>query len=485
MDDSAHTPPSPEALEQLLLGEAVSRLSREVSDIRKDLDGRIEFNARQLRFMRQSVDRMRLDRQVRRLPNATRQAMRRALGRRAPEGAVGERHATPLIPWQHSSASTLLIVAHAYPLDLRSYGGQPLARRLPHYIDAGHHVVVFIPTKGEATDQIAPDGVRVVVSDLNHLNEVARQIGATQLLIHSPTPEIWAHAKPLSALMPTHTWMHGFESRSWRELGFDFTAQEVEERSPRMDAYDTEKRKVLAEILSAPEITSIFVSSFLQQVAEQFAGCAASNAHVIHNIIDLEAFPYRARTAADRFRVTSVRSFNKRNYGTDLLTLAIRELRSQPWFDELAIRIIGDGRYFDEDTSELSNLPNVSLERHFVGPNDLSRVLSQSGIALLPTRWDSQGMMMGESMASGLVPVTNGVAAIPEFVDAESGILAGDGDYKGLADGIAALVDDPNRYLELSRGAFARVKAQCHVGVTVAAELELIANAKQDANVRS
>ena len=75
---------SAEATEHLLLGEAIARLSREIQDVRRDLDDRVEYNERQVRKMRREVERMRLDRQLRRIPNAIRQTIKRAIGKRAP-----------------------------------------------------------------------------------------------------------------------------------------------------------------------------------------------------------------------------------------------------------------------------------------------------------------------------------------------------------------------------------------------------------------
>ncbi|MDG1365734.1 MAG: glycosyltransferase family 4 protein [Acidimicrobiales bacterium] len=470
---------SAEATEQLLLGEAIARLSREIQDIRRDFDERIEYNARQARSLRKLVERMRLDRQLRRIPHATRQAIKRSTGKRAPDGTIGEDQAKPVIPYVASSKSTLLAVAHAYPIDESVYGGQPLARRAKYYRDAGHDFAVFVPSRdGTSRKTTAADGTEVVISTLDSLNEYGRSRGATQLLIHSPTPEIWSHAAYLAELMPTHVWMHGFESRSWRELGFDFTAAQIRDRGPRLDAYDTEKAKVLRTIMADPRVNTVFVSAFMQSISEAFAGTAAATPHVIHNVIDLEAFPYRRRTAADRMKVAVIRSFDKRNYGTDLATMAILELRKKPWFDELAIRVIGDGCYFEQDTEPLRGLANVSLEQGFLGPSDLSVVLSQSGVALLPTRWDSQGMMIGEAMAAGVVPVTNAVAAIPEFVDADCAMLADDEDYRGLAAGVAELVEHPDRYEHLSLAAHHRARTQCGAAYTVERELKLIAEAK-------
>ena len=150
---------SAEATEQLLLGEAIARLGREIQDVRRDLDERVEYNSRQIRYLRRSIDRMRLDRQLRRIPNATRQTIKRSIGKRAPDGTVGEARATPVIPYVGSSKSTLLAVAHAYPVDESDYGGQPLARRVKYYRDAGHDVAVFVPSRdgtSRSTSTAAP-----------------------------------------------------------------------------------------------------------------------------------------------------------------------------------------------------------------------------------------------------------------------------------------------------------------------------------------
>ena len=45
------------------------------------------------------------------------------------------------------------------------------------------------------------------------------------------------------------------------------------------------------------------------------------------------------------------------------------------------------------------------------------------GVYLCPTRFDTQGVMLGEAMSSGMVTITNPVAAIPEFTDDASSLL--------------------------------------------------------------
>ncbi|MBN2233786.1 MAG: glycosyltransferase, partial [Opitutales bacterium] len=82
-----------------------------------------------------------------------------------------------------------------------------------------------------------------------------------------------------------------------------------------------------------------------------------------------------------------------------------------------------------------------------------------------PTRWDSHGVSRDEAMASGLVPVTNRVAAIPEFVDDACGILADPEDAAGLAAGIARLYSDPSAFEALSLAAHQRVMSRSSDGI--------------------
>ena len=73
---------------------------------------------------------------------------------------------------------------------------------------------------------------------------------------------------------------------------------------------------------------------------------------------------------------------------------------------------------------------------------------------------DTHGVSRDEAMSSGLVPVTNAVAAIPEFVDGSCGILADAEDADGMAKGIEKLFHEPALFTSMSIAASARVRRQ-------------------------
>jgi glycosyltransferase involved in cell wall biosynthesis len=148
-------------------------------------------------------------------------------------------------------------------------------------------------------------------------------------------------------------------------------------------------------------------------------------------------------------------------------------LAKRPFFQELEFRMIGDGKLFDETLAPLRQFDNVKIERRFLTQQEIAQLHKEYGVFLVPTRMDTQGVSRDEAMSSGLVPVTNAVAAVPEFVDGSCGILAPPEDAKGLADGIEALYQNPAYFETLSIGAANRVRRQSDIKLLISKELAL------------
>ena len=72
------------------------------------------------------------------------------------------------------------------------------------------------------------------------------------------------------------------------------------------------------------------------------------------------------------------------------------------------------------------------------------------------------------------MPITNRVAAIPEFVDENCGLLAPEEDYEKMANSIKTLYSDPDLYLRLSENAAKRVRRQTSSEFTIDKEIQLI-----------
>jgi glycosyltransferase involved in cell wall biosynthesis len=153
---------------------------------------------------------------------------------------------------------------------------------------------------------------------------------------------------------------------------------------------------------------------------------------------------------------------------------AILLLSEQPWFRYLEFRLIGDGALFEETLAPLRQFDNVHIERRFLRQSQIAALHREYGIFLCPSRMDTQGVSRDEAMSSGLVPVTNAVAAIPEFVDGSCAMLAPAEDAHALARAIARLAQDPRRFAAMSRAAAQRVRRQSAASTVINAEMELI-----------
>ncbi|NHB85150.1 glycosyltransferase family 4 protein [Tessaracoccus sp. HDW20] len=122
-------------------------------------------------------------------------------------------------------------------------------------------------------------------------------------------------------------------------------------------------------------------------------------------------------------RILLLRSFATHNYGGDIAIRALDLCSRREGFAELQITIRGYGVRFREAVRDIRRLDNVTVSEGFSRPARMAALYDAHGVALVPTRYDTQGVMLGEAMASGAVTITNPVAAIPEFTDSRSSLL--------------------------------------------------------------
>ncbi len=194
---------------------------------------------------------------------------------------------------------------------------------------------------------------------------------------------------------------------------------------------------------------------------------------IIHNPINTTLFDYIPKDIEARKKILSIRPFASRKYANDLTVKAILELSNKSFFKELEFLIIGDGELFEETLKPLRAFQNVTIHKKFLRQEEIAKLHKEYGIFLNPTRMDSQGVSRDEAGSSGLVPVTNRVAAIPEFVDEDCGILVEAEDYVGLANAIEFLYKNPKEFLRLSENAAKRVRRQSSIEQSIQREIEI------------
>lgn len=370
----------------------------------------------------------------------------------------------------------ILVVTRSYPSADDLYQYPFVHRRVLAYREAGHDVVVFRPSVGGSTEHVYED-VTCRSGDAAALNGIVADVRPDVIAAHGFSDDMWPYLKSVSAHLPVRAWLHGSEIPAF----FRFKAERIIDGGERLAALRAveSRREFWRDFLKRKPSTFklVHVSESAAQLFREDMALGEDEFSVVHNPIDTGLFSYLPKSATDRFRVLMIRPFDSPSYGNDLAVYAIMKLAERNGFDRLTFTIIGDGPMFDETLAPLRGLENVSIERRFLTQAEIVEQHRRHGIFLVPTRLDTQGVSRDEAMASGLVPVTNFVSAVPEFVDASCAGLAGSEDSAGLADALQALVADPSLFLAKSQAAAQRVRGQSGIEIIVPRELALLAEA--------
>ncbi|GAA3931717.1 hypothetical protein GCM10022229_26550 [Luteimonas lutimaris] len=367
-----------------------------------------------------------------------------------------------------------LVVSRGYPAYDNLYSYAYVHRRIKGYAAAGVPVDVFRINEDHVRFSEFED-IDVVSGQLSDLELMIRSNPYRTVLVHSLDRALWSTLKECASDREILVWIHGAEIQPWYRRDFSFLDDRDRERGiQRSNDRMAFWRDIFAD---TPDNTKfIFVSRHLAREAMRDVGVELDPSRyvVIHNHVDGELFKYTPKPAAQRNRLLSIRPYSRPTYANDLVVKAILDLVDEPWFGQLEFRLIGDGRLFDETVEPVRHLPNVVLEKRFLSQSEIAALHREYGVFLAPSRIDSQGVSRDEAMASGLVPVTNRVSAIPEFADASCAMLAEPEDWRGIADAIRRLHAEPDLFLSLSEAAAARVRAQSGAARTLDRELALM-----------
>ncbi|UYV37188.1 glycosyltransferase [Rhodobacteraceae bacterium D3-12] len=374
------------------------------------------------------------------------------------------------------SANETLLISNQYPSYGAFYRNGFVHRRVRGYQAHARNVDVFRLLRDQDLAQAEFENVDYTTGSGAQLGRLLDSKQHQRVLVHFLTPEIWDRLQPaMSRFDRVTVWVHGADIQAWWHRPHDHPTEA--ERARAMTASDARQsfwRGILGDM--PDNLHLVFVSDYLAQQSMEDLGITLSPQQysVIHNPIDTALFAYHPKPVEQRRRILSIRPYTAPTYANDLSVRAILALRDHPAFDQLSFHIIGDGPLFDKTVEPLRELANVQLEKRFVAQTEIARLHREAGIFLCPSRMDTQGVSRDEAMSSGLVPVTNRVAAIPEFVDDTCGCLAPPDDADALAKSIAALQDDPDLFSRLSREAAARVRRQSAMEQVITRELSFV-----------
>ncbi|NLC98206.1 MAG: glycosyltransferase [Actinomycetales bacterium] len=374
-----------------------------------------------------------------------------------------------------NSTRRVLIVSTHYPTYEHPYRFGFLHSRLRNYAQHGLTPDVFLLNPSETAGFAEYDGIETRTGGAADLAaQIASGVYDT-IAVHFLDARIWNVIKPFKETHRVRVWIHGSDIQPWWRRAFNYeTPEKLEAAKPASD-----KRLALwREVFDNPPADFAVVAVSQQFIDEAQVDIERtippSDVHVVHNPIDTDLFTYVEKPESQRLKILSIRPYASRTYANDLAVAAVLELSSEPWFDQLEFVFIGDGHLFESTTEPIRDLPNVTLRQGFLTQHEIADLHKEFGVFLVPTRMDSQGVSRDEAMSSGLVAITNDVAAVPEFVSSAEGYLAPDEDSAGLAAAIRDLYAHPDVFLEKSQAAAARVRAQSASSIVIPQEIALL-----------
>lgn len=370
-----------------------------------------------------------------------------------------------------------LVVATQYPSyeDLYRYGF--VHARLRAYFHASVATEMLRITTDSRTVYREFEDVDVTQGDSAHFERCLASGDYSSVLVHIINQQIWNVLRQYLDKVRVVIWAHGSEIQPWWRRAMTQTTDALRDRARRTS---DDRMAMWREIFSQhhPNLRVVFISH--KQAGEalsdlQLPAARVDGIEVISNFIDADLFRYQPKDASLRHRLLSIRPFASPVYANDLTVQAVLRLAREPFFDQLQILIIGDGVLFDETVAPLCDLANVQVQRTFLTQREIAQLHREYGVFLVPSRMDTQGVSRDEAMASGLVPITTRIAAIPEFVDDDCAFLAEPEDALVLADAVRRLHEDPKLFSRMSVAAAQRVRSQSGLQQTITRELSLFA----------
>jgi glycosyltransferase involved in cell wall biosynthesis len=393
----------------------------------------------------------------------------------APSRAIKQPVKTLTVP----EGQDLIVLCGSYPDGGGHYGGEFIRARVLAYRARGVKCLVVVCNhRYSKINYKIHEGIEILqVPALQNRSilEFLRRRDASSIFVHSPSPDQIHDLIGISENKCVVLWFHGYEVRDYRRLLYNFSTEELERQREFLDTINRSRFMALKSLDAAPKIKTVFVSDFLLNVARSDSGARLENSAIIHNFIDGDFFSYKQKTPEMARRILLIRSFQTRNYANDIAIGALRLLSGQPGFERLRITIRGTGRYFKELTAPLAEFSNIDVKEVYLSAQEVKKLHDDHGLFLVPSRFDTQGVSMCEAMASGLVCVTNPVAAIPEFFDESCGYLALADSVQDFADAITSAISAGEVFVSKSEAAARRVRKQCGLSETIARELSVVA----------
>ncbi len=169
------------------------------------------------------------------------------------------------------------------------------------------------------------------------------------------------------------------------------------------------------------------VSRFLKKmIADSFDITNNNKFEIIGNIIDSDLFQYKPKQREEGvLRLCSIASWNKMKVPAkqpELLIKAISELqRNIP--EKIQLTMVGGGDKIEDLKKMAADLHVNTVFTGFLEKKEIAKILQASDYFVHPTLIETFGVVIVEALLTGTPVICSNVAALPELISKENGIL--------------------------------------------------------------
>ena len=226
-----------------------------------------------------------------------------------------------------------------------------------------------------------------------------------------------------------------------------------------------------------PNCKWIFVTNWTKERCEELLNFKFNNYDIIPCLVNTDLFKFDDKDESLRKKIFVIRKFDDLNsYSLDIVVRIILELSRRDFFKDLEFDIYGSGSLHDLILEPIKDLENVHIHNKFLTHEEIRKVHETHGIALFPTRFDSQAVSSCEAAASGCAVITSDIPGVRQFMPDNLGIMCDVENYVEYADVVEKMYNDSTYFKKVAKMESESVSSKFGFDNTIKKEIEMYKN---------
>lgn len=226
-----------------------------------------------------------------------------------------------------------------------------------------------------------------------------------------------------------------------------------------------------------PNCKWIFVTNWTKERCEELLNIKFNNYDIIPCLVNTDLFKFVDKDESLRKKIFVIRKFDDLNsYSLDIVVRIILELSRRDFFNDLEFDIYGSGSLHDLILEPIKDLENVHIHNKFLTHEEIRKVHETHGIALFPTRFDSQAVSSCEAAASGCAVITSDIPGVRQFMPDNLGIMCDVENYVEYADVVEKMYNDSTYFKKVAKMESESVSSKFGFDNTIKKEIEMYKN---------